>query len=482
MAEELTSPRRSASAGRPRVMVVAVVASLATFIAFLDATIVNIAFPSIHAGFPAWSMDSLSWVMNAYNILFAALLMPAGRYADRFGRKAMFTAGLIVFVVASLLCALAPGAGLLIVLRGVQAVGAAMIVPSSLALLLAAFPESRRGVAVSLFAATGGLAAGIGPALGGFLIEVWDWRVVFAVNVPIGLVAAIVAWVWLTEAKDEAATAWPDIVSIVCSVAGFGLLALGIVKGHDWGWADWHTVGSLCAGIVLVLIVAQRCRTHPAPLIEATILTDRTVAAANASTFVFAVAFYGYLLANVLFLTSLWHYSTVRAGLALTPAPLLSTLVARPAGILYDRFGGRYIAAAGAVLVALGLTWYVRFVHVQPGFLTDFLPGAALSGLGVGMLFASLSAAAVQGVAGARFATATAFSSGLRQLGAVLGIAACVSYLGAHGANRLGSFQVLWEGAAIVTVVAGAVALALRPPSRPRESEPSETTESTRIG
>ncbi len=452
--------------GKAATATVVAVTSMAGFIAFLDSTIVNIAFPSIHEDFSSWSLESLSWIINIYNIVFAALLVPAGRYADRFGRRLLFVVGLGLFAVTSLACAMAPNAGFLIAFRGLQAVGAALIVPSALALLLPAFPESRRGVAVSLFAATAALAAGIGPALGGFLIDISDWRLVFAVNVPIGVVTMLAAVLRLDEAKESAGRFYPDTIAVVCSAGGFGLIALGIVKGNDWGWTDPRTAGALVAGAVLLVVVARRCVTHPAPLIEARILLDRTIAAASASTFVFAAAFYAYLLTNVLFLTSVWHYSTLRAGLAMTPAPLFSTLAARPAGMLYDRFGGRYIASTGAVLVGAGLLCYALLAHAHADFLIGWLPGAVVSGIGVGMVWPSLATGSVQGVTGERFATATAFNSALRQLGGVIGIAACVSYLSARaGSNPLTSFHVVWAVAAAVCVVSAAFAVGLRRPT-----------------
>ncbi|WP_227979262.1 MFS transporter [Nocardia spumae] len=456
-------------AGKAGTVTVVAVTSMAGFIAFLDSTIVNIAFPSIHADFSSWSLESLSWIMNIYNIVFAALLIPAGRYADRFGRKLSFVVGLSVFAVTSLMCAVAPDGLFLIVFRGFQAVGAALIVPSALALLLPSFPENRRGVAVSLFAATAALAAGIGPALGGFLIDIADWRLVFAVNVPIGILTVVAAVLWLDEAKEAGGRRNPDGIAVVCSAGGFGLIALGIVKGNDWGWTDWRTAAALLAGVVLILVVARRCATHPAPLIEPRILADRTVAVASASTFVFAAAFYAYLLTNVLFLTSVWHYSTLRAGLAMTPAPLFSTLAARPAGLLYDRFGGRFIASTGAVLVGAGLLCYALLADAHADFPVGWLPGAIISGIGVGLVWPSLATGSVQGVTGERFATATAFNSALRQLGGVLGVAACVSYLSAQvGSNPLDSFHDIWLGAAVVCVVAAVIAVGLR---RPRPAD-----------
>ncbi|UGT62746.1 DHA2 family efflux MFS transporter permease subunit [Nocardia asteroides] len=441
---------------------IAAVTAMAGFIAFLDATIVNIAIPSMHADFSSFSLESLSWVINVYNIVFAAFLLPAGRYADRFGRKLVFLLGLALFVVMSLLCAVATGLWFLVAARAFQALGAALIVPTSLALLLPAFPAQRRGVAVSIFAATAALASGIGPALGGLLIEIADWRMVFAVNIPIGLLTLLAAWRWVPEAKEGKAAGNPDRLAIVSVAVGSGAIALMIVKGNDWGWTDPRTLVCLTIGLALIALVARRCVTHATPLIDGRIFRDRAVAVSSLGTFVFAVPFYAFLLTNVLFLTSVWNYSTLLAGLAMTPPPLAAVLVARPAGRLYDRYGARYLTLAGGVLVGVGLLCYAISAGPEPDFLADWLPGALISGIGVGLIWPSLASASVQNVDQERFGTATAFNSALRQLGGVIGVAACVSYLSSRGQrNPLDAFHHVWQAAAVVAVLAAVIGLGL---------------------
>src|SRR6478609_6319456 len=239
------------------------VTAVAVFMAFLDVTIVNVAFPSIREDFASSSLASLSWVLNAYNIVFAALLVPAGRLADLLGRRRMFFWGLGVFVGASALCGLAPSVEFLIAARVVQAAGAALLVPTSLGLLLPEFPVERRQVAIGIWAAVGGAAAAAGPLLGGLLTQIsWHW--VFLVNVPIGIVAVVAGARTLREIR-EPGTERGDILGAAYLVAGIASLTLAIVKGNDWGWGSARVVGLLAASVVLIVLVARRSLHHPAP-------------------------------------------------------------------------------------------------------------------------------------------------------------------------------------------------------------------------
>src|SRR4051812_27512548 len=237
---------------------VLLVTSVAVFMGFLDVTIVNIAFPDIEASFPGTSLAGLSWILNAYNIVFAALLVPAGRLSDRLGRRRMFFVGVWTFMAASVACGLAPSVEVLVAARVVQAAGAAILVPTSLALLLPEFPLEQRATATALWGATGGIAAATGPALGGVLVEATSWRWVFFVNLAIGLPALIPARRLLRETRDEHPGALPDLAGALLLVAGVGLLSLGIVKGQDWGWGSGRVVGALGAGIALLVVFAWR--------------------------------------------------------------------------------------------------------------------------------------------------------------------------------------------------------------------------------
>ena len=333
---------------------VLLITSVAVFMAFLDVTIVNIAFPDIEASFPESSLASLSWILNAYNIVFAALLVPAGRLADRLGRRWMFLAAVSVFLAASTACGLAPSVEFLVGARVVQAAGAAMLVPTSLGLLLPEFPLDRRATATATWGATGAVAAALGPSLGGVLVDATSWRWVFFVNLAIGLPALTPARRVLREIRVEHPGPWPDALGVVLLVAGVALLSLGIVKGEDWGWDSARVIGSLVLAVALLVMFVLRSARHPAPVFELGLLRVRSFAVANVGVFLFALGFYALLLANILFLTGVWHWSVLKAGVAVTPGPIMASIAAPIGGRVADRIGQRVVAIPAGLLFAAG--------------------------------------------------------------------------------------------------------------------------------
>ena len=243
------------------------VTAVAVFMSFLDVTIVNVAFPDIQRDFSESTRADLSWILNAYNIVFAALLVPAGRLADLVGRRRMFLIGVVAFISTSVLCGLAPSSELLVGARILQAAAGAILVPTSLALLLPEFPLGKRATAVAIWSATGAVAAALGPSLGGLLVDAVGWRWVFFLNVPIGLLALVPARRLLRETRDPDAVL-PDALGSALMVAGVGALALGIVKGSDWGWDSARVLASLGAAALLLPAVVVRSARHRAPVIE----------------------------------------------------------------------------------------------------------------------------------------------------------------------------------------------------------------------
>ncbi len=441
---------------------VLLVTSVAVFMGFLDVTIVNIAFPDIVASFPGTPLSSLSWILNAYNIVFAALLVPAGRLADRLGRRRMFFIGVSTFLAASVVCGLAPSVEVLVAARVVQAAGAAILVPTSLALLLPEFPLEQRATATALWGATGAIAAATGPALGGVLVEATSWRWVFFVNLFIGLPALIPARRLLHESREEHPGPLSDILGIVLLVAGVGLLSLGIVKGQQWGWGSARVVGSFLAAALVLTAFLVRSARHPAPVIELKLLRVRSFAVANAGVFLFALGFYAVLLANILFLTGVWNWSVLKAGVAVTPGPLMATLAAAAGGRLADRYGQRVVALPGGLLFAAGCLVFAARTGATPHYVTEFLPATLMTGAGVGLSFAAWGSAAVAELPPSRFATGSAISATSRQIGAVLGIAVLVAVVGTPSAeDAVSTFHTAWELMAIPTAAAGLTALAL---------------------
>ena len=408
--------------------VIAVV-SAAVFMASLDLFVVNVAFPELEREFAGSSLANLSWILNAYTIVFASLLVPFGRAADRIGRRRLFLGGLLLFVSASAAAAIAPSVEALVAARVIQAVGAAAIMPTSLALLLAAVPLDKRGAAIGIWAATGGIAAAAGPPLGGLLVEV-SWRLVFLINVPVGIAAAYVGARVLSESKDPEHARTPDMVGAALLTVAVGTLALGLVKGPDWGWGSTDTVAVLVASLVALLLFARRTVSHPAPVVELPMLRVRSFSMAALSAFLFSAGFGAMLLGGVLFLTSVWDYSVLSAGVAFAPGPFTAAVFALPAGRLAPRVGPQVLAAIGCAVFGLGAAWWALRIGSEPNFAGELLPGMILTGIGVGLTLPSVSAAAVSALPPSRLATGSAVLQMARQLGIAMGVAILIAIFG----------------------------------------------------
>jgi EmrB/QacA subfamily drug resistance transporter len=408
------------------------ITSVGVFMASLDLFIVNIAFPDIAADFGSAKLSDLSWVLNAYAIVFAALLVPFGRIADRVGRKRIFIYGLLVFTLGSGLSAAAPTLGFLVAARIVQAAGGAMMIPTSLGLILAAFPAEKRAAAVGAWSAAGGVAAALGPPLGGLLVAA-DWRWIFIVNIPLGLVMAVVSYRSLQEVRVADPGPRPDGLGVVLIAAGIALLTSAIVKGPDWGWGDPRTLAAFAGSVALVALFLRRSARHPAPVIELDLLKVRAFAFSNAATMVFFAGFGAMLLAGVLLLTEVWGYSVTRAGFALVPGPAMAALFAVPSGRLTGRYGARPVVVAGGLVFASGFAVMLATLGPTPDYLGSFLPGFMIGGIGVGLSLGSLPGAATSSLPPERFATGAAVFGAARQIGAAIGVAVLVALLADPG-------------------------------------------------
>ena len=432
------------------------------YLAFLDTTIVNTSFPDIAASFPEADRSQLSWILDAYFIVIAALLVPAGALADRLGRKRLFLASVLAFVVTSLLCAVAPTWELLVAGRVLQGMAAAVMAPVSLALVLPLFGIERRATGVGIWGAAAALAAASGPPIGGVLVEVADWRWIFLVNLPLGLLAIAAGRRALDESRDERATGLPDLAGAAMVALGLGALALGIVEGPSWGWGSARVIGSFALAALLLAGVAYRCTRHERPVVDPALMRIASFRRANVGTLLFAMAFFSAILGNILFLTSVWEYSVLDAGLATVPGPLMSAIVAGPAGRLADRFGYRALIVPGTISYAAGLL-VLRSAGLEPDYVGTWLPGMLLAGTGIGLAFPNLGSAAVAEVEPDNFGSASAVSSAFRQIGAVLGTAILVAIVGEpvtlaaadHVAGQAYLFGI------VAAVLSGVVALGL---------------------
>ncbi len=441
---------------------VLLVTSFGVFMAFLDTTIVNIAFEAIVHAFPHTSLSDLSWVLNGYTVLFAAALIPAGRLADRFGRRRTFLTGLVIFTMASALCGAAPSPTLLIAARVVQGIGAAAMIPSALGLVLAEFPDSQRGMAVGLWSLAGALAGAAGTPLGGLIVDLAGWRWTFLVNVPIGALAMVLGARILVERREPAGSRMPDLLGAAALAGAVGALALGIVKGTDWGWTDARVLASGLAAVALVLVFLGRSARHPVPVMELGLWRGRSFAVANLATLVYGMGFFARFLGSALFLTTVWQYSPIQAGLAIAPGPALAGLTGALAGRFTDRWGQRVLLVPGQLLFAAGTLWLIAGADSTPAFLSLWLPTMLLTGIGVGLSLPALSGAAVAELPPARLATGGAVNNTARQVGAVLGVALLVAFVGQPAPDTaLGAFQHGFLFVTACSVVCAAIGLAL---------------------
>jgi EmrB/QacA subfamily drug resistance transporter len=447
--------------------------SLAAFMAFLDTTIVNIAFPALQRAFRGESTSSISWVLNAYNIVFAALLIPAGQLADRVSRRKLFLCGLVVFAVASGCCAIAPSLGALVACRMIQAVGAAILIPTGIALLLPAYSPQEQIRAIALLAAVSGVAFAAGPSIGGTLIHAVGWRGIFLINVPIGVIALSMGYrlIALEQKRSIRSSRLPDVVGAVLLLFGVGLLALAVVQGNAWGWSNARIVAAFIAAGSLIGITIRRAARHPVPALELDLFRARRYTVANIAVFAFAIGLAAKLLCDVLFMTSVWHYSELKTGLAVSASPLVTAAVASTAARVAIRIGSAPAAGLGGALYAGGCLWYVIHMGAHPHYLTSYLPGTALTGIGIAFILPTLTSTALLAVPSPRMAAGAGINSMIRQLGAVLGVALFVAIIGSPVPSAaVAAFHHGWALAACSSAIAAVAAVALRESTSTRRS------------
>jgi EmrB/QacA subfamily drug resistance transporter len=444
-------------------------------LASLDLFIVNVALPQIAADLRTPNLGELSWILNGYAIVYASLLVFFGRLADRYRRDRGFLAGVAIFTIASAACAASNSVGTLIAFRLLQAAGAALLTPTSLGLVLAAYEPARRSGAVRAWTATGGLAAALGPVAGGLLVAA-SWRWVFLVNVPIGIAALVAGWRLLPHVPGHDAER-PDALGVVLVTAGIGALTFGLVQGSAWGWGSTAISGTLAAAAALLLLFAVHCRTSRNPLIDPALFRSRAFTGASVIALFFSAAFGAMLLSIVLWEQGAWGWSALQAGLGIAPGPLMVPLMSFVvAGRLIARYGAALVITLGSAAFSAGLAWWALTVGLQPAYATDVLGGMILTGIGVGLTLPTMMATAASSLPPPSFATGSAVVNMIRQTGLALGVAILVAILGTHvhrSPATLAAFRHGWWVAAAISLAGIVPALALLPSrAAARESRP----------
>ena len=447
-------------------------------LASLDLFIVNVALPQMGRDFHlrGGGLGDLSWVLNAYAVVYASLLVLFGRIAERHRRERGFLLGVALFVAASAACGAASSLPMLVAFRVVQAAGAALLTPTSLGLILASFPPERRHSAVRTWTAVGGLAAALGPVIGGLLVEA-SWRWVFFVNVPIGLLALGVGWRRLPHVPGQRVSR-PDALAALMVTVGVGLLSLGLVNGGTWGWGDARTVATLAAAAVAVALFAAHTAWHRNPLIDRALFRLRPFTGASAVAILFSASFGAMLLSRVLWAQEVWHWSPLVTGLSIAPGPLMVPLFSfLVAGRLTARLGAGRVIAIGSTTFAAGIIWWALAMGLRPDYAGEMLGGMLLTGIGVGLTLPTLMATGASSLPPHAFATGSAVVNMLRQVGLAIGVAVLIAVLGTpHSpAQALIAYQRASWVIAAIALASALVGLVLLAAGRQVVATPSET-------
>jgi EmrB/QacA subfamily drug resistance transporter len=444
---------QSGRRGSPNPWVILVVVSIGFFMTLLDLTIVNIAIPNMITKLHA-SLDDILWVINAYALVLAVLLITCGRLGDLLGQRTVFFAGITVFTLASAACGVAPSPGYLIAFRAVQGVGAAMLMPQTLAILTMVFPPERRGAAFGVWGAVAGVATIAGPTLGGLLVTAFDWRYIFFINVPIGIVVLVLTVFLVPDLRTGRRHSF-DVSGVV--VASLALLAIcyALVEGQKYNWGTITSFISipllLGVGVVLlgVFLYIQSRRQDGEPLVPFSLFKDRNYALMNLVAGFIAIGMLGIFLPFSIYLQSVLGFSALKAGLTMAPASLVSMFVAPVAGRMSDRIGGKYILLTGLLLFGGGMGAIALIAQTNSAWY-DFLAPQFVAGIGIGCVFAPMTTVAMRNVSPMMAGAASGLFNTTRQVGTVIGTAG----VGALLQNRLvAGFtdQVLQRGAALPT-------------------------------
>ena len=395
------------------------------FMIMLDTTIVNVAIPAMSTGLNT-TLDQILWVLNAYILVYAVLLITAGRLGDLYGQRNLFALGLLIFTIASALCGISQNPTQLIGARILQGVGGALLTPQTLAILTSIFPPERRGAAFGIWGGVAGLATLAGPTVGGAIITYIDWRWIFYINVPIGIAALIATFLIIPDLRPGRHHGW-DVIGIIIATSGLFAIVFGLIEGqrYSWGQIESYPITIpevLGAGAVLmvVFIIWERFQTEP--LVPLSLFADRNFAVANWIAAAISFGMLSMFLPFTIYLQSARGFSALAAGLTLAPMSLTSMLTAPFAGRFADRIGGKYILIAGIILFTIGMGTIALVAGPDSTWINFLLP-AVVAGLGIGMTFAPMTTVAMRNISPRVAGSASAVLNTIRQLGAAIGSA-----------------------------------------------------------
>jgi EmrB/QacA subfamily drug resistance transporter len=430
------------------------ITAIALFMVSLDNLVVTTALPVIRRDLGS-SLQDLEWMVNAYTLTFAVLLLTGAALGDRFGRRRMFALGLVLFTAGSAAAALAPSSGLLIAARALQGVGGAIVTPLTLTILSTAVPAERRALALGAWGGIGGLAIAVGPLVGGAIAQGLDWHWIFWLNVPVGIVAVILATLRLDESRG--ADARLDLAGLVLASGGLLAVVWGVIHGNERGWTDGQILGALVLGIALLAAFLVWERRAPAPMLPLSMFRSRAFSAANAVSILMSFGMFGSIFLLSQFFQVVQGLNPFEAGLRVLPWTAMPAFVAPIAGGLSGRIGGRPILVAGMTLMAIGLGWIALVTTPDVAYPT-LVPAFVVSGAGMGLFFAPIANIVLSAVRPEQEGKASGANNAIRELGGVFGVAVLASVFAANGSYA--TPQAYVDGL-LPAVAVGAVVVAL---------------------
>jgi EmrB/QacA subfamily drug resistance transporter len=450
------------------------------FMIMLDNTIVNVALPSIQESL-GLKVSELEWVVTGYALTFGALMLTGGKLADLFGRRRIFIVGLAIFTLASLACGLAGSAGVLIAARVIQGVGAALMNPATLSIITVTFPPRQRGTAIGIWAGVSALALAIGPLVGGVITQHVNWNWIFYINVPVGALAILAAFLFIDESRDTSHEQRPDLPGLFTSALGLFALSYALIEANTYGWTSDRILAAFAvAGVSLVAFVLLEMHQR-LPMLELALFRNRGFAGANTVMLLIGLAMFGVFFYVSLYVQQVLGYSPTQAGASFLPWTLLIILLAPQAGRLSDRIGPRPFVGGGMIVLAGSLLLFAR-LGTDATF-WSLLPAMILGGVGMSAAMAPVTAAAMSSVRPDKAGVGSAVLNSMRQVGGSLGIAIMGAIVAAGATSSVNSgaapaeafvngFHHALETAAVIVIVGAVIAFTTLKDARHREQAP----------
>jgi EmrB/QacA subfamily drug resistance transporter len=479
-APSATSLREASDAQRVDVNAVLAVVAVAQFMVVLDGTVVNVALPTIQTNL-GFSEQSLSWVLNAYTLMFGGFLLLGGRLADTLGPRRLFMSGIALFSSASLICGVSQSEAMLLVARGLQGLGGAIVSPAALSLILTAFAEGReRNHALSIWGAIAGAGGAVGLLLGGLIVQALSWRWVFFINVPIGAAVLVLAPRLVPESGARAAARGYDVEGAIAITLGTIALVFTLIKADAWGWTSSRTLAGFAGAALLIAAFLVIERRHENPLVPLRIFSNRSLAASDATMLVVAAGLFGVFFFCTLYFQQVLGYNALETGVAYLPWTLTTITASTLASRVVDRFTPKPVLVGGLLLATVGFLLLSR-VSGHDDYASHVLPAMIVLGAGLGMTFVPITISATSGVAPGDSGLASGLLTTTQQVGGSLGLAILSTVSTSRVANALDAGAALpaalthgFKGAFVVAAVLCALGLVVAVAFLPRRTPVDE--------